>query len=169
MLYWLFWNDTEPATPAPGSARLPQLPDGNTATDPAGPTKQGSTGPGQQTALPETALIGRLPTAGARTLSPPKSSMSKPSVIFVVSPQVSAWPRVMVQSTNAPPGLLQLPSTHWVSGQSSSLAQLGLPPTHDLKMLAPWEHCAHVSPGIASASASRAPTPNQSVLLTFSM
>jgi len=43
---------------------------------------------------PLMASIGRLPAAGTRTLSPPKSCTSKDSLMRVTSPQVSAWVRM---------------------------------------------------------------------------
>ncbi len=117
----------------PGSGRLPQpLSElGTTKNEPAGPTKQGSAGPAQQTAFPNTPLIGRLPSpGGTRTLSPPKSATSKDEAIFVVSPQVSACPRLIVQFVTLLIDVSQMslvhssPSTQSAFGGAASLHAL---------------------------------------------
>ena len=116
-------KSTRPGVALPGNGRLPQpvAAAGTTNTDPAGPTKHGNAGPAQQTALPMIASIGRLPTAGTRTLSPPRSCTSNASVIFEVSPQPSACDRVSTQFVT----LLRLKSqTSFVHSTASSHSRL---------------------------------------------
>src|SRR5262249_29528659 len=108
----------------------------------------------QQTAFPNTPPIGRLPTGGVRTLSPPKSSTSKAPVIFVVSPQVSACPRLIVQFVTLLMEVSQMSLVHSIpSTQSAFVAQLRFTLWQVLKMLAPCWHCASTGGGPMTASA----------------
>src|SRR5262245_36432404 len=163
-----------PARAAPGRARGPQpvAVAGMTKVEPDGPTKQGSEGPAQQTAFPNTPPIGRLPTGGVRTLSPPKSSTSKAPLIFVVSPQVSACARLIVQFVTLLMLVSQRSLVHSIpSTQSAFVAQLRFTLWQVLKMLAPCWHCASTGGGpmTASAATTAAAIPETPNLLAVSM
>src|SRR5262249_44161039 len=79
---------------------------------------------------------------------------SKAPVIFVVSPQVSACPRLIVQFVRLLMEVSQMSLVHSIpSTQSAFVAQLRLTLWQVLKMLAPCWHCACTGGGPMTASA----------------